>query len=425
MSTTPDTGTPDTATHTATHTSTDAATDGALRAPSGDDIGRLAALGERIETARLAKPEVYRRAQAASTALFDGDAPVSAPVRRGLAALAARHHGAGELVRHHTELGADPALLDEELPEDPALRAAAAHVDLITVSPALATREDLDRLVEAGWSADAVVTISQTAAFTAFQARAVQGLRLLEGRAPQAAPAPARSTPGRGRVKSTARTAANGRQRPVEFTRELLSWTAWVPPVPTGELTAEQEDAFRGKTNGEYFRLLARLPAVLAARTALDAAIFATREGLPRAERELAAAATSKVTDCVYCASVHARKSAQMSKRPADVDRLLAVSLDRDVDWLPRDTAPLAEGQDSRWAAIVDFAAALATTPVSATTAQVDRLRAEGLTDPELTDLVTATAFFAWANRLMLSLGDPYWPETAPDAAPGTAPLSA
>ncbi|MFE7059283.1 hypothetical protein ACFVAO_29160, partial [Streptomyces californicus] len=35
---------------------------------------------------------------------------------------------------------------------------------------------------------------------------------------------------------------------------------------------------------------------VLAARTSLDAAIFATREGLPRAERELAAAATSKAS---------------------------------------------------------------------------------------------------------------------------------
>ncbi|KAB8161837.1 peroxidase-related enzyme [Streptomyces sp. 3MP-14] len=376
-----------------------------------DDIGRLAGLNERIAAARAGKPLVIERAQAAGEALFEGNAPVPAPVRRGLAALAARWHGLDDLVRHHAERDGDPTLWDDAPPADPALRAAVAHVDLVTVSPALATREDLDRLVAAGWSPDAVVTISQTAAFTAFQVRAVQGLRLLQGHPVVPAPAPARPTPGRGRRKSTARTAANGRERPVAYTRELLSWTAWVPPVPTDELTEEQEASFRGKTNGEYFRLLSRLPAVLAARTALDAAIFATREGLPRAERELAAAATSKVTDCVYCASVHARKSAQLSKRPEDVDRLLAVALERDADWLPLDTAPLAEGQDERWAAIVAFAAALATTPVTATPEHVARLRALGLTDAELTDLVAATAFFAWANRLMLSLGDPYWPD--------------
>ncbi|UED85114.1 peroxidase-related enzyme [Streptomyces profundus] len=386
-----------------------------------DTIGRLAGLAEPIAAARAGKPLVIQRAQEAGAALFDGPAPVRAPVRRGLAALAARWHGVQELVDEHAAAGGDPALWGDELPEEPALRAAAAHVDLLSVSPALAGREDLARLVDAGWSTDAVVTISQTAAFTAFQARAIQGLRLLQGRAPAAGQPPARPTPGRGRRKSAALTASNGRPRPVEYTRESLSWTAWVPPVPTDELTAEQEAAFQGKTNGEYFRLLARLPGVLAARTALDAAIFATREGLPRAERELAAAATSKVTDCVYCASVHARKSAQMSKRPADVDRLLSVALERDADWLPSSTAPLAEGQDARWAAIVAFAGALATTPVSATTAQVDRLRAEGLTDAELTDLVAATAFFAWPNRLMLSLGAPYWP--AQDQAP--SPTSA
>ncbi|NJQ13563.1 peroxidase-related enzyme [Streptomyces bohaiensis] len=413
MSTTPDIA-PAAAAAPTHPTPTEPAT--AAAAATADDIGRLAGLGEAVAEARATKPAVIERAQAAGDALFLGEAPVTEATRRGLAALAARRHGAEALVRHHVEHGADERLLGEELPGDRALRAAVEHVELITVSPALAGREDLYRLVEAGWSTDAVVTLSQVAAFTAFQSRAVQGLRLLQGDAPTAEPAPARPTVGHGRTKSTSRTAANGGDRPVEYTRELLSWTAWLPPVPVEELTPEQEDAFLGKTNGEYFRLLSRLPAVLKARTVLDAAIFATREGLPRAERELAAAATSKVTDCVYCASVHARKSAQLSKRPEDVDRLLAVTLDRDADWLPVATAPLAAGQDSRWAAIVEFSAALATTPVTATTAQVDRLRAEGLSDAELTDLVAAVAFFSWANRLMLSLGDPFWPGTAPTA---------
>lgn len=35
-------------------------------------------------------------------------------------------------------------------------------------------------------------------------------------------------------------------------------------------------------------------------------------------------------------------------------------------------------------------------------------LREQGLGELELLDLVQATAFFAWVNRLMLTLGEPY-----------------
>ena len=41
---------------------------------------------------------------------------------------------------------------------------------------------------------------------------------------------------------------------------------------------------------------------------------------------------------------------------------------------------------------------------------RLDRLRAVGLDHEALADLVDATAFFAWANRLMLTLGEPAWP---------------
>ncbi|EGT4306954.1 alkylhydroperoxidase, partial [Cronobacter sakazakii] len=42
--------------------------------------------------------------------------------------------------------------------------------------------------------------------------------------------------------------------------------------------------------------------------------------------------------------------------------------------------------------------------------AHVAALREQALTDLELLDLVQATAFFAWANRLMLTLGEPFIP---------------
>ena len=40
-------------------------------------------------------------------------------------------------------------------------------------------------------------------------------------------------------------------------------------------------------------------------------------------------------------------------------------------------------------------------------------LKAAGLTDAEILDLIHAVAIFAWANRLMLNLGEPVFPDAA------------
>ncbi|HYR67662.1 MAG TPA: peroxidase-related enzyme, partial [Reyranella sp.] len=112
---------------------------------------------------------------------------------------------------------------------------------------------------------------------------------------------------------------------PVVFSRDQLDWLPWLEPMAEQDLTARHMaglvDAARAKS--PYFRLLARDPEVLEARTRTDKDIFYNPEaGLPRAERELAAAATSRFNGCIYCASVHARFAATYSKRADDVDRL-------------------------------------------------------------------------------------------------------
>ena len=143
-----------------------------------------------------------------------------------------------------------------------------------------------------------------------------------------------------------------------------------------------------------YFRLLARDPDVLGARTRTDKDIFYnTDAGLPRAERELAATATSRLNGCIYCASVHARFAATYSKRVEDVDRLLAQGTSADLD--------------ERWNAIVAASVALTALPMTFGTAHIDRLRAAGLDDLSIADVIQSASFFNWANRLMLSLGEP------------------
>jgi hypothetical protein len=97
---------------------------------------------------------------------------------------------------------------------------------------------------------------------------------------------------------------------PVVFTRDQLDWLPWLEPMAEQDLTARHMaglvDAARAKS--PYFRLLARDPEVLEARTRTDKDIFYNPEaGLPRAERELAAAATSRYNGCIYCASASPR----------------------------------------------------------------------------------------------------------------------
>ena len=183
---------------------------------------------------------------------------------------------------------------------------------------------------------------------------------------------------------------------PNAFTQAELEWLPWLDPLPESELTerhfAGLVDASRAKS--PYFMLLARDPDILGARTRTDKDIFYNPDaGLPRAERELSAAVTSRYNGCIYCASVHARFASHFSPRSNDVQRLLDEGIGARLD--------------PRWDAIVAASVALSSTPVAFDVNHVKALRAVGLDDLAISDVIHGSAFFNWANRLMLSLGEP------------------
>jgi uncharacterized peroxidase-related enzyme len=62
---------------------------------------------------------------------------------------------------------------------------------------------------------------------------------------------------------------------------------------------------------------------------------------------------------------------------------------------------------DPRWNAIVETSVALAATPMALDGTHIESLRAAGLDDFAISDALHGAAFFNWANRLMLSLGEP------------------
>ena len=193
--------------------------------------------------------------------------------------------------------------------------------------------------------------------------------------------------------------AHDGLQAPREFTQAQLDWLPWLEPFRADALTERQRtalvDAARAKS--PYFMLLVRDPDILEARTRADKDIFTNPDaGLPRAERELAAAAASRFNGCIYCASVHSRFAAHFSHRTEDVQRLLDEGVSAELG--------------PRWNAIAAAAVALSSTPVAFGPDHVARLREVGLDNAAIVDVINGAAFFNWANRLMLSLGEPALP---------------
>ena len=187
-----------------------------------------------------------------------------------------------------------------------------------------------------------------------------------------------------------------GNSEPNVFTQDELGWLPWLDPLAEADLTERHWAGLvdRARAKSDYFRLLARDPEILEARTKTDKDIFYNvADGLPRAERELAAAATSRYNGCIYCASVHARFATVHSRRGEDVQRLLDEGVGADLG--------------ERWNAVVKASVALAATPIAFGEQHIAELRRAGLDDAEIVDVINGAAFFNWANRLMLSLGEP------------------
>jgi uncharacterized peroxidase-related enzyme len=182
-----------------------------------------------------------------------------------------------------------------------------------------------------------------------------------------------------------------------DFTLEPLVWSPWVETVDLATASEEQRTAVQenGSPAGAspYYLTLAHQPEMLRRRSATFNAIMYAPGGLPRAERELAATAVSRVNGCIYCASVHGRRFEQLAKR---LDPIPGVFADPDT-----------ASADAREQAIIDFSVRLTEAPDQTTAADVKALRDAGLKDLEIVDLIHSVAIFAWANRLMLNLGEP------------------
>jgi len=184
--------------------------------------------------------------------------------------------------------------------------------------------------------------------------------------------------------------------RQTTFTQDILSWLPWLETVDELDATPEQLAAVdaitTAKRGREYWATLANDPVSLHARYGIFNEIISGPGGGPRSDRELAATATSRVTSCIYCASVHARAYSGLVKERETAQRLL-------------DEGPSAEfGPRER--AIIDFSVKLALRPDEISPEDIAPLKEAGLSDIEIFDVIGSSAIFSNANRLMATLGE-------------------
>ncbi|MBX8514061.1 peroxidase-related enzyme [Pseudomonas cichorii] len=184
------------------------------------------------------------------------------------------------------------------------------------------------------------------------------------------------------------------------FTNEVLGWKAWLPTVQLGSATPEQlavlEESHPQAKTSDYYLTLVHQPQILRQRSVAFNAIMYAPGGLSRAERELASTVVSRINQCVYCASVHAQRFEQLAKRNDVIAQIF--------------TDPQTAGTTEREKAIVRFAIDLTLDPAALGAEHIRPLREQGLDDGQVLDLIHAISIFAWANRLMLNLGEPLYP---------------
>jgi uncharacterized peroxidase-related enzyme len=163
----------------------------------------------------------------------------------------------------------------------------------------------------------------------------------------------------------------------VGWTTDTLGWLPWLPFVTDETATPAQAEALKATAPtgnpSDYFRLLAHDAPVLRERTQLFNAIMYGRGGASRAERELAAVATSRVNGCVYCASVHARLFNQLTKSTETIQSIFDDGVEAEIG--------------ARERAVVDYAVKLTRDPAGVSAADLEPLRALGASDAEILDI--------------------------------------
>jgi uncharacterized peroxidase-related enzyme len=120
-------------------------------------------------------------------------------------------------------------------------------------------------------------------------------------------------------------------------------------------------------------------------------ALMRGESGLSRMERELIAVAVSAANECLYCTIAHGAALRVLSKNAVIADQVTANH--RHADLTPREKA------------LAEFTVKVTREPAAVGRADVEALKAHGLSDADVWDAGAVAAFFNLSNR-MATLAD-------------------
>ena len=133
-------------------------------------------------------------------------------------------------------------------------------------------------------------------------------------------------------------------------------------------------------------RVLARRPAEFRAFMAYHDALMDGDSGLTKAEREMIVVATSGANHCQYCVVAHGAILRIRAKNPLIADQVATNYRQADIT--------------DRQRAMLDYAMKVSQRSAEVTETDRQTAKAAGLSDEDLWDIGSISAFFAMSNRL-------------------------
>lgn len=175
----------------------------------------------------------------------------------------------------------------------------------------------------------------------------------------------------------------------------------FIDSVPEDQATGELADYYARQRASwgflpNYAGAFASRPDVAAAWDALNKAV---REGMDRHRFEIATIAAARALKSSYCTTAHSKFLRDVC---GDEDAVRSIAKEPD-----------GSGLDAQDHAVYEFAAKVAVDAASVEQADVDRLRAAGLSDGDIADVVYAAAARSFFTRVLDGLGAQLDAETA------------
>src|SRR6201989_3029276 len=167
---------------------------------------------------------------------------------------------------------------------------------------------------------------------------------------------------------------------------------SWFPVPDEADLPPELQGLFRAARERigfvpNVFRTYAFRPERLSAWFAHFRLLHEETPGLSAAEREMIAVVVSMANGCLYCLVAHGAALRAAWGDPVTADRIT-------LDWRR------AEGLPDRQRAICAMAEKVTRTPVECEEPDLEALRAQGLSDEDVWDVIEVAAMYNFTNRL-------------------------